>query len=294
MEQAQVLLARATQYAETYTCQANMAEMSADWVTPFSAVAVYLFCVLVGPTVFGKGLPKAVMKPLFCFWNLLLSAFSVFGFWACFRYIWADFHHTTAGLEASEAAPFYVHRLVCSDDVIFKESGACYGYAGFAAMLFVWSKFWELGDTAFLILMGKKIEFLQWYHHATVLVYCWFAFSTKTPSALTFGTMNYFVHSVMYFYFAVCQYSTILRPIRSVVTLLQLAQMVIGVSISVLSYIYANDEATVCSVTYDSDYFMYSFVMYFSYLLLFLKLFLDSYVFKTRKVAKVDAAKKKQ
>ena len=267
--------------AEGFDCHESMAWMHASFRLPFIAVALYLAFVAVGPLIFGKGLPRAVTRPLFFFWNLFLSLFSVWGFWACFSFILREYSNVKGTPDV------FIKQLVCSDDMIMRDDGACYGVAGFAGYAFTLSKFFELGDTVFLVLMGKKVEFLQWWHHATVLLYCWFAWGHSTPSALTFGTMNYFVHMQMYFYFAVSQYSTILRPIRSLITLLQLAQMVVGVSITALSYYYSNHTGG-CSPTYDDTYFITCGVMYSSYLILFLNLFLQSYVLKTRKKSKTE------
>eukprot|EP01061_Rhynchopus_euleeides_P047101 TRINITY_DN9275_c0_g2_i1.p1 TRINITY_DN9275_c0_g2~~TRINITY_DN9275_c0_g2_i1.p1 ORF type:complete len:302 (+),score=136.68 TRINITY_DN9275_c0_g2_i1:118-906(+) len=256
--------------------------MRADLVTPSATVAAYLVCVFAGPLVFGKGLPRGLMRPLFFLWNLGLSVFSAVGVYVCAGFIYAEFFRSAGDLPQDEAPAFFTHRLICSDEMIMtKPGGACYGLVGFMGFMFTLSKFVELGDTAFLILMGKKIEFLQWWHHASVLLYCWFAWGFETPSALTFGTMNYFVHTVMYFYFAFSQYTTLLRPLRPIITLLQLAQMVVGVTVMALSFFYTRNGD--CSATYSDTYFVSCGVMYTSYLVLFLKLFLETYVFKTRK-----------
>ena len=38
---------------------------------------------------------------------------------------------------------------------------------------------------------------LHSYHHITVLLYCWHSYASRISSGLWFGTMNYFVHSLM-------------------------------------------------------------------------------------------------
>lgn len=34
----------------------------------------------------------------------------------------------------------------------------------------------ELGDTLFLVFRGKTVPFLHWYHHVTVLYFCWLGY----------------------------------------------------------------------------------------------------------------------
>ncbi|CAG7819710.1 unnamed protein product, partial [Allacma fusca] len=68
--------------------------------------------------------------------------------------------------------------------------------------LFTLSKIAEFGDTVFLVLRKKKLIFLHWFHHATVLFFSWIVFVTEDPAVRRGGIINYSVHSVMYTYFA--------------------------------------------------------------------------------------------
>nr|CAD7567629.1 unnamed protein product [Timema californicum] len=74
--------------------------------------------------------------------------------------------------------------------------------SGFWTWMFVLSKLPELGDTVFIVLRKQPLIFLHWYHHITVLLYSWFSYTEYTASARWFIVMNYFVHSVMYSYYA--------------------------------------------------------------------------------------------
>merc|ERR1719197_2386399 len=75
------------------------------------------------------------------------------------------------------------------------------GPTGFWVMTFIYSKIPELIDTVFIILRKKPLIFLHWYHHVTVLLYCWDAYSTMAASGLYFVAMNYSVHAFMYGYY---------------------------------------------------------------------------------------------
>jgi elongation of very long chain fatty acids protein 6 len=35
-------------------------------------------------------------------------------------------------------------------------------------------------DTLFIVLRKKPLIFLHWYHHITVLLFCWHAFATQS------------------------------------------------------------------------------------------------------------------
>ena len=52
----------------------------------------------------------------------------------------------------------------------------------------------ELGDTVFVVLRKKPLIFLHWYHHVTVLLYCWHSYYEQTTYGLYFICMNYTVH----------------------------------------------------------------------------------------------------
>ena len=76
------------------------------------------------------------------------------------------------------------------------------GPTGFWLLLFVLGKMTELGDTVLLLLSGKSPSFLHWFHHSTVLPWCWYELQAKTPMHVFCMAFNYCVHSVMYSYFA--------------------------------------------------------------------------------------------
>ena len=52
-----------------------------------------------------------------------------------------------------------------------------------------------------MILRNREVIFLHWFHHATVLLYCWHAFHNSIAPGIWFAAMNYVVHSIMYLYY---------------------------------------------------------------------------------------------
>lgn len=99
------------------------------------------------------------------------------------------------------------------------------------------SKYWEWLDTAFLIIGGKEVSWLQYTHHMStaILVYV-----NIHPifSALSFttGFLNTFVHIFMYYYFAYPK--GIMRNFRKLITRTQILQHVLCLA-SIL-YMYSN------------------------------------------------------
>ena len=59
----------------------------------------------------------------------------------------------------------------------------------------------ELLDTFFIVIHKKKLMFLHWYHHVTVLLYCWHCFSNSPAIGIVFVAMNFGVHALMYGYY---------------------------------------------------------------------------------------------
>lgn len=59
----------------------------------------------------------------------------------------------------------------------------------------------ELLDTFFIVIHKKKLMFLHWYHHITVLLYCWHCFCHSPSYGIVFVAMNFGVHALMYGYY---------------------------------------------------------------------------------------------
>ncbi|CBZ24929.1 putative fatty acid elongase [Leishmania mexicana MHOM/GT/2001/U1103] len=154
--------------------------------------------------------------------------------------------------------------------------------------MFVLSKIPELVDTLWLILQKKKTPpFLHWYHHVSVLMFAWFSYSVGSSTMAVFSTMNIFVHSVMYMYFALCACGVkkLLRPFAPLITALQILQMVGGTALTFYSYAVnvpsynagiEDVHKLPCAVPKSAARF--GALMYLSYLYLFCELYVNSYI----------------
>lgn len=157
------------------------------------------------------------------------------------------------------------------------------------AFLFAFSKVFELGDTTFLVLRKRPIIFLHVYHHVTVLIYCAYAYSDFVSSGRWYGAMNYFIHSIMYTYYAftALKIARVPRLINIGITSLQLLQMIAGLAITIF-VINTKLNGVVCGQTMTNAVMVW--LMYFSYFLLFLQYFNKTYGSTSKKFTKTKSS----
>jgi len=245
---------------------------SRHWEIPLIAVAVY-FMTIVGLKWAVRKYGKWDVRNTAFYWNSFLSIYSWCGFFACVPVL----VHT-----------LYEHGLYFATCAPARWYGE--GWCGFFVMLFIYSKIAELIDTVFLLLGGKPIIVLQWWHHSTVLLYCWHSYSVRIGTGIWFASMNYAVHSVMYTYFALTatKYRKVVAPYAIFITLFQLLQMVVGMWVTMQAVMWqASGEE--CSVNKTNS--VLGLAMYFSYFVLFAELFVNNYLRKKKQAS--DAVKSK-
>jgi len=227
---------------------------------PIITIAVYLAIVFGVPKILKKPLP---LKSVFAVWNLGLSVFSIIGVTRVVPHLYNTIQKR--GFEYS----------ICETPM----NWYAHGPVGLWMMLFIYSKIPELCDTFFLVLRGKKVIFLHWFHHVTVLLYCWHAYHTKIASGIWFAAMNYSVHSVMYFYYFMANIGCyhIVRPFAILITIGQISQMVGGLTV-LLNARRISQGGRFCDN--DAANVRLGLAMYFSYFLLFCFLFYEKYMVK--------------
>lgn len=161
------------------------------WEIPFTAVGLYIVLITVGPILMARrSVPLAAsvrrsprparslvsrprapvrappalrreplpVKGLACAWNWLLAAFSTWGVVCTWSAI-------------ATRAYTYGFETTCCGHWVYMGRGP----VAWAMLFFIYSKLFELLDTAFLVAKKTDVIFLHWYHHITVLLYCWCA-----------------------------------------------------------------------------------------------------------------------
>ena len=157
-----------------------------------------------------KNRERYEMKGLLIVWNWLLAIFSII---ASAR-ILPELYHVlrTQGFYAS----------LCNDDVL-------YGVFGHWSYAYTMSKIPELLDTIFVVLRKHPLIFLHYFHHATILHFVYYWYPQAASTALWFGTMNYFVHSFMYSYYALKAMRVYVPKFVSMfITAIQIIQKIAG------------------------------------------------------------------
>lgn len=220
------------------------------WKIPLALAAIYaLFCYFGSKVMVNH---KAVnCRNALATWNCVLCLFSFFGMWR------------TVPRLLSMLLTMPLEDTMCLSPVDTWGNGS----TGFWVMLFIFSKVPELVDTVFIVVRKRPLIFLHWYHHLTVLLYCWHAYATLSAAGLYFVAMNYIVHAIMYGYF--CLQSLNLCPKwfpAHIITGLQITQMVVGTAVCILSWYY---QLTGKTCHQDMGNLIAGAVMYASYLYLF-------------------------
>ncbi|XP_005794848.1 elongation of very long chain fatty acids protein 6-like [Xiphophorus maculatus] len=222
----------------------------------------FIFCGLYAALVFGgrhfmRERPKLNLRRPLALWSLSLAIFSIIGAVRTGKYMLHII--TKSGFKQS----------VCDNSFYNAPITKFWSYA------FAISKAPELGDTAFIILRKQRLIFLHWYHHITVLLYSWFSYKDLVAGGGWFMTMNYMVHSIMYTYYAARAAGLrVPRPLAMIITTAQILQMVMGLAVLGLVYLWMNEVH--CPSNMEN--IMWGTLMYLSYLVLFASFFYNSYV----------------
>lgn len=248
-------------------CKAN------NWI-PVVCVLLYGAFIIIGQRLMRDRKPFDLRWTLAA-WNLFLSVFSGWGM--------------------VRTVPHILYNLYAFDyeDTLCKPAIFMYGCGatGMWVQFFILSKIPELFDTVFIVLRKKPLVFLHWYHHITVLLFCWHSYVTESPGGIYFAAMNYAVHFIMYFYYFLMAIRMMPKWFPAgIVTMAQISQMVVGVTLTIVSgHLYAYPRVSnsqmyrVAKCDVKIDNLWAGGLMYASYFALFVHFAIDRYFLKPQR-----------
>lgn len=237
--------------------------VSQHWTLSLYASAVYALLIHAGRWWMSDKPPWSLRTPM-VMWNTGLAVFSSLG---------------ALTLLPSLSAALWENGItysVCQRVVM----GTAASQRNLWSFLFVLFKLIELGDTTFIVLRKTPLSFLHWYHHITVLLYCWGQYNSRASVGNWFITLNFIVHAIMYTYYAIrASGYRMTSTIMQTITALQMSQFLVGILANLLAYRHLT-KGEECMVTKQVFYF--GLALYGSYLLLFANFFYQRYCVKKR------------
>lgn len=246
--------------------------MEKNWTISCYAAVIYVV-VIFGIQFLMRNRKAFDLRKSLSLWSFSLSAFSTIGAYRTMKDLITTLRYD--GLYNTLCVPAENNTV-----------------ASFWMLMFILSKLPELVDTLFIVLRKKNLSFLHYYHHVSVLLYCWYSYSDYTSTCRWFVSINYTVHAIMYFYFGLTARGYKPSKLFAMsITTIQVTQMVVGlfVNLSALQIVLAKKQ--LCPVSINN--IMWSLAMYGSYFYLFSKFFYDAYVAKGKGQPKVKADKPK-
>jgi len=236
---------------------------SVPWL-PWVTIALYGAAIFSGQR-FMKNQERWNWRNSMALWNLGLAIFSFIGTIRLLPYV------------------LHIFSTMSTEDVFCHDARTTFanGSTGLWVQLFLISKFPELIDTFFIVIHKKKLIFLHWYHHMSVVVMCWHSYVSEQPCGIHYCFMNYAVHSVMYFYYflmTIKKHPKWFNP--TIITFLQILQMFFGVGLAIAGAYYWKTSSS-CNLVPD-QMFIVCFV-YATYFFLFVQFFVKRYILKITK-----------
>ena len=156
--------------------------------------------------------PLSLRYPL-AGWNLAVTLFSVVG------------SLRTLPTLVSLTRNWGITGVVCGDtrvDWLYNDA------AGFWTWMFILSKLAELTDTIFIVLRKRQLLARHWYHHLTVMMFCWHSWGTHSTYGIFFAAMNFTVHALTYMFYFLAALELHPSNFSRSLTFIQLMQMLIG------------------------------------------------------------------
>jgi len=178
------------------------------------------------------------------------------------------------------------NQMICDgEDALFT------GFNSWVLFCFLISKMWEFVDTIFLVLGKHRLRFLHVYHHVITLPLSWLLYVDHSANGTICAWTNMFVHTPMYYYYTIAALGGTVWW-KKYITQIQIIQFIFCMAVMVYDAVLLRPaDSTHCLVhkTYPYYSIIWSGVIYVTFLVLFIKLYIDNY--KSRK-QNVGAEKK--
>jgi len=167
---------------------------------------------------------KGAYKTSMILYNVLMAVFSLACFIATTVALGWDRGYGKPLLDWAGDTPSELYTNSCPSPVY---NSKLFTYAAWA---FYYSKYVEYLDTAWLVLKGKEVSFLQTFHHfgAPWDVYLGIKFANEGLWIFVF--LNAFIHTVMYTYYAITA-AGVPYPAKPLITLMQICQFLAGFTV---------------------------------------------------------------
>lgn len=240
-------------------------------ILPIPTTIAYLAMVFLLPGILRKSerFSKGVeLKWIMVIWNLFLAVISLFMFVGTLVPI---------AYRIMFVSKENIWRNICDVEKLHFSGPSGSNFWGY---IFTLTKFIELIDTLFLILKNPKrdVAFLHWFHHATVLLFTWYAAYSTYSAGFCFILMNSLIHTFMYYYYFLKELGY--NPSWALpLTLGQISQMFFGILFNgVWFYQWYHGED--CTGENPREIFVACLLMYGAYLYLFVRFFVRRYITK--------------
>jgi fatty acid elongase 3 len=237
------------------------------WTYPVAAVAAYVATLPVLTRFMATRKPLDFPYLLFAHNMALCIASLVLGSWLTY---------TLAG----QAVVYTRLELICGHGT------HDHGHLQLIYYINSFFKVWEFLDTFFLVLRKKPVPFLHWYHHAATLVLTWVQMVEGATCQWVPIVLNLWVHVAMYYYYAMSALGFRVWWKKHLTTL-QIAQFVLDVSIvsyALKIFVDGGYDTRACKGTLTAA--IVGLGILISYLLLFVRFFVDTYTKKPARSSK--------
>jgi hypothetical protein len=234
-----------------WTMDTNEAVLCQVGICVFYAALVWFFQLFQKPTKGYK--PPQWLESLRWLHNVSLSAVSLWMMVTMIREL-----HATGRFNSFQS-------MAC----VNTDNSGLYGFANF---VYLASKVWEWADTIFLILSGKQVIFLHYFHHMTTFTMAAVVHNFPVGG---YCFLNCGVHFIMYLHYAYP-----VKWARSLITSTQLLQFVIVITIHTYGYLNPTTCFDMAPVTRE---WWFNETVVVGFFVLFLNFFAQQYLVKKPK-----------